>query len=256
MIGVRALSPGELLGVWEEAAGRGSAERALALLALVCPDLGPEALGELRVDQQNERLLALREQLFGRELVAVANCPRCRERCELTLDAEEVRARGEVAAGAGEEATAAPTEHVVSVDGRTIRFRVATAADLVAAGTCPTVDEARALLLARCIVSIDGVGRSASAPEVGDVVRRAVEDAIERLSPQAEVRLTLSCPACGETWEGDFDVVSFLWAEIEAWARRTLRDVHELALTYGWSESQVLALSPRRRRLYLELIGG
>ena len=45
------------------------------------------------------------------------------------------------------------------------------------------------------------------------------------------------------------------WLEIDAWARRTLRDVHALASAYAWSERDVLALSPTRRTLYRELCG-
>ena len=34
---------------------------------------------------------------------------------------------------------------------------------------------------------------------------------------------------------------------------RILREVHTLAAAYGWSEAEILALSPARRRVYLEL---
>ena len=38
----------------------------------------------------------------------------------------------------------------------------------------------------------------------------------------------MACPACGHGWQARFDVVSFLWSEIDAWAGRMLRDVHTL----------------------------
>ena len=74
--------------------------------------------------------------------------------------------------------------------------------------------------------------------------------------PQADVRLAVTCPSCGTGWEVPFDAGSFLWSEVEAWARRTLLEVHQLAAAYGWSEAEVLALGPRRRQAYLELVGG
>jgi hypothetical protein len=49
-------------------------------------------------------------------------------------------------------------------------------------------------------------------------------------------------------------VVAFFWEEIDVWAERTLSDVHRLASAYGWSESDILALGPRRRQRYLALI--
>jgi hypothetical protein len=52
-----------------------------------------------------------------------------------------------------------------------------------------------------------------------------------------------------------FDIVSHLWTELDAWARRMLREVHALAATYGWSEAEILRMSATRRRAYLDLIG-
>jgi hypothetical protein len=42
---------------------------------------------------------------------------------------------------------------------------------------------------------------------------------------------------------------------METYARRLLYDVHALASAYGWSEDEVLAVSPARRRCYLEMAG-
>ena len=41
---------------------------------------------------------------------------------------------------------------------------------------------------------------------------------------------------------------------MEGRAKRLLMDVHLLARAYGWSEAEVLALSPARRRFYLEMV--
>jgi len=74
--------------------------------------------------------------------------------------------------------------------------------------------------------------------------------------PQADVQLDLRCPACGTAWQAAFDMPAYFWSEIDAWAQCTLGEVHVLARTYGWRESDILALSPGRRRLYLELVSG
>jgi hypothetical protein len=74
--------------------------------------------------------------------------------------------------------------------------------------------------------------------------------------PGAWIELALGCPGCGEEWSAPFDIVSFLWAEVEARARELLEEVHALASAYGWGEGEVLALSPERREAYLELVAG
>ena len=53
---------------------------------------------------------------------------------------------------------------------------------------------------------------------------------------------------------GPTDIAGFFWAELDAWARRLLREIHTLARFYGWSEAEILALSPLRRRCYLEMV--
>ena len=82
------------------------------------------------------------------------------------------------------------------------------------------------------------------------------EDGIDQTDPYAEVTLAMSCASCDHRWQGDFDISSFFWSEIEAWAARILHEVHILASTYGWREHDILALSPRRRQIYLEMAGG
>lgn len=77
-----------------------------------------------------------------------------------------------------------------------------------------------------------------------------------RADPQADVRLAIACPSCGHQWQGIFDIVTFFWSEIESWASRILHEVHLLALAYGWHEREILALSPRRRQFYLDMVGG
>ena len=51
-----------------------------------------------------------------------------------------------------------------------------------------------------------------------------------------------------------FDIGYLLWKEIDAWAIRLLRDIHDLALTYGWGEAEILNMNPWRRNCYLEML--
>ena len=82
----------------------------------------------------------------------------------------------------------------------------------------------------------------------------AVSDRMAELDAQGDIQLSLTCPKCERVWTAPLDIVSYLWSEIHAWAGRTLRDVHALASVYGWTEGEILALSPGRRQAYLEMI--
>lgn len=75
-----------------------------------------------------------------------------------------------------------------------------------------------------------------------------------RADPQANIRLSLTCPSCANPWEEGFDITDFFWSEVDAWAPRLLREVHVLAAAHGWSESEILAMTPQRRQIYMELV--
>ena len=84
---------------------------------------------------------------------------------------------------------------------------------------------------------------------------REIEEADEQLAladPLAETRVRLTCPGCGREWDDTLDLALFVWAEVESRAKRLLLDVHQLARAYGWTEGEILALSERRRRFYLD----
>jgi hypothetical protein len=66
--------------------------------------------------------------------------------------------------------------------------------------------------------------------------------------------MSLRCPACTRNWTESFDIESFFWVELQAWAARILREIHQLASAYGWSEREILALPSFRRTTYLNLI--
>ncbi len=86
-------------------------------------------------------------------------------------------------------------------------------------------------------------------------VAEAVAQRMAEADPQADPQLAMHCPSCGHAWSAGLDIAAYLWAEVDAWARRTLREVHALASAYGWSEGEILALSAARRQAYLDLIG-
>ena len=133
------------------------------------------------------------------------------------------------------------------VDGAEVPFRLPTTADLIALRGYPR-DRARVALLAACLGAEPGT-------TPGPEAEAAVEMAMEQAAPAGAIDLLARCPACGLESSLPLDVPALLWAEIEAQASALLRDVHALATSYGWTEADVLDLSPRRRAMYLELAG-
>jgi hypothetical protein len=243
---VRALSAGELLGVWELGLAQGLVERALTLLAAAC-DAVPDTLAGLTIGQRDACLLTLREWTFGSQVSGLLTCPGCGQQIELSFNVAEVRA--DVPTGAGRAAS-------LTKEGYAVQFRPPDSTDLAAAVGVSDPMRFREVLLERCLLAAHLDGEPISADRLPREVADAVAEGIAEADPQADVELAVSCASCGHPWRAVFDIVSFFWGEIDAWACRILREVHILASAYRWAERDILALSPRRRRLYLEMVSG
>lgn len=241
---MRALSNVDLLDVWEAGLSQTTVERALALVAAAEPEVPVEELARLSVGRRDLLLFLLRRQLFGEALPLTAACPACGEQAEATVDVNELLL---------DETSA--QEALVEADGYAVRFRLPNSIDLAAVAGERSNDDAAMRLLAACIVDAQRHGESIDAPSLPDDVIVKVAERMAELDPQADIELALNCPSCRHEWVAPLDIVSFFWDEIHAWAQRTMQDVHVIASSYGWSEREILRMSVRRRRTYLELIG-
>ncbi len=105
-------------------------------------------------------------------------------------------------------------------------------------------DDPEAFLSRRCLIAPEGAEVSA------DALREA-EAKLSEADPLALVVIGLTCPACGADWQETLDVAGYVAHEIGQQAETLLYDIHRLARAYGWTEADVLALSPWRRQQYL-----
>ena len=240
---MRALSAGELLTVWEQGLMEQPVQQALALLRAALPEITDSQLAQLSIGHRDALLLTLRERIFGSQIQSIATCGKCGERLELTFEIENIR-------------ISTPTKPLetcsVQVDSWEVEFRLPNSLDLMAIASH---DNSQSALLERCLLQVREREEIQPIAKLPTQIASAVVIQMAKLDPQADVQLNLCCPACSHKWLSAFDIVSFFWSEIHAWAIRTLREVHILASAYGWGEAEILTMSPYRRRLYLEMVG-
>jgi hypothetical protein len=250
---MRAISASQLLEIWERGISQPPLQRALVLLAAAYPDASPEILSALPIGQRDGRLLNLREVTFGSRLHSLVTCPACRERLELDFEVADLRAKE---ASPEDEETEAPGMALsLSVDGFDLIFRLPDSQDLSMVSGESAADYHNKLL-ARCLIKAEKKGEQVAADQLPEKVLQAIEDRMALADPQANLQIDLTCPACDHRWQAAFDIFSYLWTEIEAWAQRILREVHMLASNYGWPEKDILTMNPLRRQIYLEMILG
>ncbi len=230
----RAREP-QILALWERGVGLGHWAREDSLLVTLGPP--PAALGA-----RNAALLRLRGQLFDRAWPLCSRCPACAADCEFVADC--LALADDLSAVAAPPGTAR-----VDRSGRSIALRAPTVHDLREIAVLPDAHSAARALLARCVS--DG-------ETLDELDEQAVADLsahIERLDPGAVVSFALHCPDCGHDWSAAIDVGNALWSELQRAAEGALIEIDALARAYGWTEREVLSLSPVRRAAYLQLVG-
>jgi hypothetical protein len=197
--------------------------------------------------QRDALLLTLRIWTFGSQLVALATCSGCGERVELNFSAGDLRV-----------APDRELDDVLSLHtaGYEVRFRLPNSLDLAAVANQADVTNIRHLMLERCLLTAFHNGEPRCSDQLPTEVVEAMVAHMAQADPQADVQLLLACPRCGQQWQAVFDIESFFWSEINAWASRTLHEVHILASRYGWREMDILAMSPWRRQFYLNMVSG
>ncbi len=234
----------DLLAAWELGLSCSGAQRSVVLLEALLPQRSVDELLAMSLRARDDELLEAHRLLFGPRFACVVTCPSCGVDLELELPVD-----GLLAAAARDG-----TEVELEVDGWAVRGRPITIRDVLDAAAAPDAEAARALLLSRCVVSATSPTASSAAPvELPPDVQAALAAELERRNPTGALDIEQVCPDCGHVWTTPFDAVSYLWAEIDAWAQRTLREIDALARAYGWAESEILALSTRRRASYLEM---
>jgi hypothetical protein len=239
---MRPISVPELLDVWERGVTTFPFERALSILSIAAPECSYEELCRMPVGGRDKRLFYLREWAFGQKLQVMAACPQCRQQLETVVQTSDLC--GDENDNESDVSVEIGDYHLVCRAPNSEDLKACVGSDLAAA---------RQILLRRC-VQASSRSDNTKLRELPPEIAAIAELRIAELDPKADVQIDLNCPNCNNRWSEPFDIVSFFWAEIEAWARRLLRQVHTLASAYGWSESEILGLNPTRREIYLAMV--
>lgn len=239
---MRALTAADLLEVWERGQCEPPLRRALLLLAAARDDTSAERLVRWSIGQRDAELLRVREQLFGANLASRTTCPECREQVEFQMQCADLL----------EPAVPSAAETLRARCGEwEVEYRLPASLDLEALDPQAPPERNRRILLSRCVLSLSRGSEPVAIEELPSELETVIAAGMAEADPHAEFRLDLACPACAHAWSAVFDIISYLWTELHAWAVRLLRDVHSLASSYGWSQAEILALSARRRQFYL-----
>jgi hypothetical protein len=131
---------------------------------------------------------------------------------------------------------------LLRLKGYQISFCLPSSIDLLKLATLADTEQARQHLLNACLVFVKRRKQAVSVSNLPpDIVQAAA---------LANLIIAATCAACAHKWEVVFNIVSYFWSEINAWAACMMHEIYTLASVYGWREADNLA-----RQHYLETIG-
>lgn len=235
----------DVLKIWELARNQHSLKRALIILAVADPKADVDTLARLSKGQRDQKLIKIREQLFGSSLPGWIQCIKCQEKLEINLDASVFKML--------KQPELINKENHLNYNSYKIIFRLPNSLDLAAVlkGRNPLM--AKEIFLNRCIIKANRKGKKVAIARLPKKVVQALQEKMAELDPWADIKLKINCSFCKSTWQFNFDIASYLWKELSALARSIFNEIHLLARYYGWSESEILSMMPARRKIYVEM---
>lgn len=244
---MRSLTASELLQVWENGLDQPILRSALQLLSTACSISDINIVARLSIGERDARLLQLREWMFGSRLINIAHCPKCSELIEWEMNTTDLRLQLP-------KPDTSPGIFQLEAEDYHIQFRLPNSEDLLKSSHSNVYQSNPQKVLFDCILEVKAGQKDCSAEELPTKVIETLNRQMANEDPQANITMALNCPACTHQWESLFDIVSYLWIEIDNWAKHLLQEVYVLARNFGWSERDIISMSAKRRQLYLEML--
>ena len=233
----------ELNGFDEQTVCRTDTATAISLLDRLLMR-GPGSVSEdfkainLTASERDRLLACVYEQTFGPRIESTSSCNSCQSLFDLTFTIDSLLAVFD----ASSSATATPEPDGAFRLPGGLRFRLPTGADELATAGLP-LNEAELALLKRCVLDSEE-----------NIDPEAVQQAMSELAPVLDVDLNAECPECGAKQSLHFDVQFYLLRALEQQRKQIAREVHRLAVAYGWSLNEILGLSRSQRKAFVEFI--
>ena len=224
-----------LTGADERLVTHASLRAALGLLDRILLDApagvaGPGQASSLTAAERDRVFATVHTATFGERIATSGRCTGCGEQYDLDFDLDVLV----------DSLQPTPPRREAQLRHGTV-VRVPTGADELAIADEPGGDPV-ARLLARCVVE----------GQLEDIDPDEASAALEKAAPTLDPDLDAACPECGTKNVLRFNMQDWLLRRLEQGLPRMWAEVHVLARAYGWSLTELLALTGNERRRLVE----
>ena len=219
--------------------------RITAVLSAALAELGGSAVSvsrvrNLSVGDRQFLMGQLAVHIGDQELWLTAECGNCHALFDVPLRYADLPVKP---AGGEFPETTIETAH------GSLRVRVPTGADQEAIATVDDETEALYILLQRLLSTVEP-SQALDVKRLSENDIAAIEARVETMAPEIAARLQTHCPSC----KAESQLPISPYAAIQRPVGDLYTEIHRLATTYHWSESDILGLPRARRQIYLQLI--
>jgi hypothetical protein len=239
------LTDRDLLSIWEKGLNKSLIEKSLLLLACAYPNFDHNEIAFFSIGDRDSRLLHIRENLFGPILQNATNCPECGQKIEWETPIDTIKLQP-----LNEEKDKKPIDLIFNE--YQISFRLPNSVDVMEILASDKIDSITNQLISKCIIKSTLTSQIIEDfPEdlINTIIRKMEEN-----DPQADIVMKILCPECEHEWNITFDIMQYLWIEINERAIKLIQDIYLLASNFGWSENDILDMDRFRRNLYINMI--
>lgn len=192
--------------------------------------LGPGEAARMSVADRDRLMALLQMRFFGHRIAGDSNCRVCGEKFVFDFDVRDL-----VKSVAPLQPVETDADGWITTDDG-VRFRLPSGEDeLAASGLDPS--RAANVIAFRCVP--DGSN--------SDVVA-AVEQKAQKVAPLIDLTLNATCPECGTGNDLAFAAERYFLSALCSERRRLLREIHRIAISYGWSYDSIVDLDRTHRR--------
>jgi hypothetical protein len=194
---------------------------------------------DLTVCDCDRLFAAIYLKYYGEQVEGTVTCRDCREPFEVNFSLRDLLVN--LGGGGGRNAAGPDEDGIYTLsDGR--RFRLPTVSDQQSVLGLQT-DAAVGALFERCMVAGDPMDN----PQL-------LQKAMDEVGPVLDLDLDAACPKCGASESVRFDIQTYLLRMLAYEKRFLVREIHLIAVAYGWGYGEILSLTREDRRAFVGLI--
>jgi len=224
-----------LVSVWEKDHDGATSDNAILLLKMFTDAGSPESLS---IGERDRLVTDIRKALFGSKIKGFDTCPKCKVDLVFDIDLNDLDFRSS-------------SEKFICYDeGVRAEMRTVTSQDILDLKGMDTARRCEALLQ-KCLISVNG-NTSADISNISPNHSSKIQDMIEERDSNSLIHANQVCASCGNNWSVVLDIVSLLVEDINVYVNQRLSEVCQLAKLSGWTETEILAMTDKKREFYLE----